>query len=100
MSLPSNETVSGEKRVRSWLNSSIECIVEGTDASNLKYSWNSANGTLRAGTGLSLEGGTASKVNWMAPGAGGDYTVRVTVTDGSGNEAKGQVNFKVVCCTE
>ena len=100
MSLPSNETVSGEKRVRAWLNSSIECIVEGTDARDLKYSWTSGNGTLRAGTGLSLEGGTASKVNWMAPGAGGDYTVRVTVTDGSGNEAKGQVNFKVVCCTE
>jgi hypothetical protein len=100
MSLPSSEITMGEKRVRAWLNSSIECIVEGTDAGNLKYSWTSANGTLRAGTGLSLEGGTASKVNWMAPGAGGDYKVNVTVTDGTGNEAKGQVNFKVVCCTE
>jgi hypothetical protein len=100
MSIPSSEIITAEKRVRAWLNSSIECIVEGTDAGNLKYSWTSANGTLRAGTGLSLEGGTASKVNWMAPGAGGDYKVNVTVTDGTGNEAKGQVNFKVVCCTE
>lgn len=100
MSLPSRETVMGAKRVRSWLNSSIECVVEGTDARDLKYSWTSANGTLRAGAGLSLEGGTASKVNWMAPGAGGDYTVNVTVTDSRGNEARGQVKFKVVCCTE
>jgi len=100
MSLPSSEIVSGEKRVRSWLNSRIECVVEGADAGKLKYSWSSTDGTLRAGSGFSLEGGSASRVDWMAPAAGGDYTVNVTVTDGSGNEAKGQVNFKVVCCTE
>lgn len=99
MSLPSSETVTGEKRVRSWLNSRIECNVEGADAGNLKYSWTSANGTLRAAKGLSLEGGTAMVVDWMAPGAGGDYKVNVTVTDGSGNQARGQVNFKVVCCS-
>jgi hypothetical protein len=99
LSLPSSETVTGAKRVRSWLNSRIECIVEGADAGNLKYSWTSANGTLRAGKGLSLEGGTANVVDWMAPGAGGDYIVNVTVTDGKGNEARGKVNFKVVCCT-
>jgi hypothetical protein len=99
MSLPSRETVTGAKRVRSWLNSRIECIVEGADAMNLKYSWTSTDGTLRAGTGFSLEGGTARVVDWMAPAAGGDYAVKVTVTDGSGNEAKGQVDFKVVCCT-
>jgi hypothetical protein len=100
MSLPSSETVTGAKRVRSWLNSRIECIVEGTDTENLKYSWTYSNGTLRAGKGLSLEGGTAGVVDWMAPGAGGDYTVNVKVTDGHGNEARGQVSFKVVCCTE
>jgi len=99
MSLPSSETVTSAKRVRSWLNSRIECIVEDADARNLKYSWTSANGTLRAGKGLSLEGGTANVVDWMAPGAGGDYIVNVTVTDSKGNEAKGKVNFKVVCCT-
>ena len=100
MSLPSSETVTGAKRVRSWLNSRIECIVEGTDTESLKYSWTYANGTLRAGKGLSLEDGTARVVDWMAPGAGGDYTVNVKVTDGHGNEARGQVSFKVVCCTE
>jgi len=99
LSFPASETVTSAKRVRSWLNSRIECIVEGADAGNLKYSWTSANGTLRAGKGLSLEGGTANVVDWMAPGAGGDYVVNVTVTDGKGNEAKGKVNFKVVCCT-
>ena len=99
MSLPSSDTVIGEKRVRSWLNSRIECNVEGADTANLKYSWTSANGTLRAAKGLSLEGGTAMVVDWMAPGAGGDYKVNVTVTDGNGNQARGQVNFKVVCCS-
>lgn len=98
MSLPSKDTVIAAKRVRIWTSSPIECIVEGEDAGNLKYSWTSANGKLQAGKGLSLEGGTARKVNWIAPGAGGDYIVYVTVTDGSGNEAKGQVNFKAICC--
>jgi len=100
MSLPSSETVIGAKRVRSWLNSRIECVVDGTDSGKLKYSWSSTDGTLRAGSGFSLEGGTASRVDWMAPAAGGDYRVNVTVSDSGGNEAKGQVNFKVVCCTE
>lgn len=98
MSLPSKETVIGAKRVRIWTASPVECLVEGTDAKNLKYSWTAADGRLQAGMGLSLEGGTASKVNWIAPGAGGDFMINVTVTDSSGNEAKGQVDFKVFCC--
>ena len=99
MALPAKETVTAAKRVRIWTASPIECIVDSPDAKNLKYTWTAASGRFQAARGLSLEGGTASKVNWITPGAGGDYIVNVTVTDSSGNEAKGQVNFKVICCT-
>jgi len=99
MSLPSKETITGGKKMRIWTAYPIECIVDSPNAKNLKYTWTSVSGRFQAGKGLSLDGGTASKVNWIAPGAGGDYTVNVSVTDGSGNEAKGQVDFQVICCT-
>lgn len=99
MAFPASETVTVAKRVRIWTASPIECIVEGADVKTLKYNWTAASGRFQAAKGMSLEGGTASKVNWITPGAGGDYIVNVTVTDSSGNEAKGQVNFKVICCT-
>jgi len=99
MSIPSKDTFIAAKRMRIWTASAIECIVDSPDANNLKYTWTAASGRFQAGKGQSLEGGTASKVNWIAPGAGGDYTVNVTVIDNSGSEAKGQVNFKVICCT-
>jgi hypothetical protein len=98
MSLPSREVVTGAKRVRIWTASPVECLVEGADAKNLKFTWSAASGKLQAGKGMNLSDGTASKVNWIAPGVGGDFTVDVVVTDGSGNEARGTVNFKVFCC--
>jgi hypothetical protein len=98
MSFPSAEVVTGAKRMRIWTASPIECLVEGADAKKLKYSWSAASGKLQAGMGMNLSDGTASRVNWIAPGVGGDFTVDVVVTDGSGNEAKGTVNFKVFCC--
>jgi hypothetical protein len=99
MSLPSEEIAVVAKRVRIWTAAPIECIVDSPDAKDLKYTWTAASGRFQAARGLSLEGGTASKVNWITPGAGGDYTVNVTVTDSTGNEAKGRVDFKVICCT-
>ena len=99
LSLPSKETVTVAKKVRIWTAAPIECIVDSPGTGNLKYTWSAASGRFQAARGLSLEGGTASKVNWITPGAGGDYTVNVTVTDSNGNEAKGQVDYKVICCT-
>jgi hypothetical protein len=98
MSLPSREVVTGARRVRIWTASPVECLVEGADAKNLKFTWSAASGKLQAGKGMNLSDGTASKVNWIAPGVGGDFTVDVVVTDSSGNEARGTVNFKVFCC--
>ena len=99
MSLPSQETVTVAKKVRIWTATPIECIVDSPDAGNLKYTWSADSGRFQAARGLSLEGGSASRVNWITPGAGGDYTVNVTVTDSNGNEAKGRVDYKVICCT-
>ena len=99
ISFPSKETVTIAQRMRIWTAIPIECIVDSPDSKNLKYTWTAASGRFQAARGLSLEDGTASRVNWISPGAGGDYTVNVTVTDSSGNEAKGQINFKVICCT-
>jgi len=98
MSLPSKEVVTGAKRMRIWTASPVECHVEGADAKNLKFTWSAASGRLQAGKGMSLSDGTASRVNWIAPGVGGDFTVDVVVTDGSGNEGKGTVKFEVFCC--
>jgi hypothetical protein len=98
MAFPSKEVVTGAKRVRIWTASPVECLVEGSDAKNLKFTWSAASGRLQAAKGMNLTDGTASRVNWIAPGVGGDFTVDVVVTDGRGNEAKGTVNFKVFCC--
>lgn len=99
MSLPSREVVTGAKRMRIWTASAVECIVAGAEAQDLRFKWSAASGKLQAVTGI-LNDGTASKVNWIAPGVGGDFKVDVIVTDGSGNEAKGTVNFEVFCCSE
>ncbi len=100
MSLPSTEVVVGAKRMRIWTASPIVCNVEGAEAKNLKFTWSAASGKLQAATGMNLNDGTASKVNWIAPGVGGDFKVHVIVTDSSGNEAKGTVNFEVFCCSD
>jgi len=98
MSLPSREVATGAKRVRIWTASPVECRVEGADMSKLKFTWSAASGKLQAGKGMNLNDGTASTVNWISPGVGGDFMVNVVVTDINGNEAKGSVKFEVFCC--
>jgi hypothetical protein len=95
ITLPSKDVVTAAKRIRIWTSSAIECRVEGADSSKLKYTWTPSNGKLQA---RGLAEGTASKVTWIAPGVAGDFTLDVVVTDNSGNEARGTVNFKVFCC--
>ena len=98
MPFPSTEVVTGAKRIRIWTALPIECLIEGADTKNLKFTWYAASGKLQAAKGMNLSDGTASRVDWIAPGVGGDFTVDVVVTDGIGNQAKGTVNFEVFCC--
>jgi hypothetical protein len=99
MSLPAREVVTVAKRMRIWTATPIECIVAGAEARDLRFKWSANSGKLQAASGMNLGNGTASRVNWIAPGVGGDFKVDVVVTDGSGNEARGTVNFEVFCCT-
>ena len=95
MSLPSTDTATGVKRVRSWFSARVECVVDGVNPQGLKYSWTTSNGKIQ---GKGLNEGTASKVEWLAPGVAGKYTLDVVVSDSQGNQSKGTVNFDVFCC--
>jgi hypothetical protein len=95
LSVPSKDVITATKRIRIWMAASVECVVSGANVQNAKYSWTASNGRLQA---KGLSEGTASKVNWIAPGAAGDYTLDVVVTDGNNETAKGTVTFTVFCC--
>jgi hypothetical protein len=95
ITLPSEDVATADKRIRIWTSAAIECKVEGADADKLKYTWTPSNGKLQA---KGLAEGTARRVTWIAPGVAGDFILDVVVTDESGNEGKGTVNFKVFCC--
>jgi hypothetical protein len=95
MSLPSNDTAKGTKRLRIWTAAPVQAVVEGLNASDLKYSWSASNGRIQ---GKGLNEGKASLVTWIAPGVGGECTLDVVVSDSQGNQAKGQVVFTVFCC--
>ena len=95
MTLPSTDVETGAKRVRIWTASPVVAMVDSADNKTLKYIWTCSNGRMQA---KGLDEGTARQVNWIAPGAAGDYTLDVVVSDGNGNSAKGTVNFKVFCC--
>lgn len=90
----SNPTVE-QRRARKWTTTTIICSVDNTAPGELKYAWSTGEGELQ-GTGIKES--KADRVGWIAPGAPGDYTVAVTVTDSKGNQAKGEARFTVFCC--
>ena len=96
LSLPSNSPIAEQQaRARVWSTTNIICLVENTNASELRYIWSANEGKLE-GKGIVEE--KANEVGWIAPGVVGDYAVTVTVTDSKGNEARGRINFTVFCC--
>jgi hypothetical protein len=95
ITLPSTDNVTGAKRVRIWTASKVQVVVQDRDDNNFRYKWSTSNGRLQA---KGIDGGIANSVTWIAPGAAGDYTVDVVVTDHTGNKGQGTVNFKVFCC--
>jgi hypothetical protein len=85
-----------KQRARIWMTTDILCIVENAgDGGDLTYTWSSTGGKIQ---GKGLEEGKADKIRWTAPGVRSDVTISVTVKDGQGKEAKGQVNMNVFCC--
>jgi hypothetical protein len=95
--IPSGSVVKESRRVRIWTTSEIQCIVQNVDAAELTYKWSSPVGKLN---GNDIAAGKASRVGWTSPGVAGTYTVGITVIDKSGNEAKGEVTFEVLCCKD
>jgi hypothetical protein len=75
--------------VTRYTTSDIQCIAEDPDGDELNYVWSATDGTVK---------GEGAIVEWIAPSAGGDYTVTVIVSDGRGGEAKASMEFKVLCC--
>ena len=98
LSVPSQNVVTAEGRIRSFFTAEIQCIVEGSDPAGLTYTWAAEGGKLMAD---GLNEGKASRVGWIAPQGGQDrHKVTVRVTDRDGNQAVGEVNFEVLCCRD
>ena len=87
--------VLGNQRARIWTTTNIVCLVENGGGDRLTYTWSSTGGKIKA---RDLQEGRADTIGWIAPGSIGDYTVDVVVKDGSGKQARGQVNIHVFCC--
>jgi hypothetical protein len=65
----------------------ITCEASDADRDTLTYAWTASGGTVN---------GSGSEVSWTAPAQGGDYTVKVVVSDGKGAEANKSVSINVI----
>jgi hypothetical protein len=97
MSVPSQNTVITQGRVRAAFTIEIQCVIEGAELENFTYTWNVNGGKLMAN---GLADGKASRVGWLSPGQGGQYKIAVLVQDKAGNQAVGEVNMEVLCCKD
>ena len=69
--------------------SAIQCVAEDPDGDELNYIWSATGGKVK---------GEGATVEWIAPGAAGDYTVTAIIADGRGGQAEASIEFKVLCC--
>jgi hypothetical protein len=93
--LPSSTLVTQSERCRIWSTEEIQCVVDGTNPSDLTYTWTAPTGKM---AGVGIPEGKASKIGWITPGEAGQYTVSVLVTNKGGDSARGEVDFDVYCC--
>jgi hypothetical protein len=82
-----NSTVSA----RVWETLDFECVAADQAGHKLTYTWSCSAGKLR---------GEGSKVIWTAPGAGGDYSVTVSVSCDKGENAILPIKLLVKCCSD
>jgi DNA-binding transcriptional regulator of glucitol operon len=63
----------------------VKCVASDPDGDKLNYTW-SASGEIS---------GQGPTITWTAPGAPGEYTIMVKVTDGRGGEATAELTIGV-----
>jgi hypothetical protein len=97
MSVPSQNIVRAQGRVRAFYTIETQCVIEGADPKDFTYTWGVTGGKLLADN---LNEGKASRVGWIAPSGGEQYKITVLVQDKSGNQAVGEVNMEVLCCRD
>ncbi|GAG34401.1 unnamed protein product, partial [marine sediment metagenome] len=68
-------------------NSTITCVASDPDGDTLTFRWSATGGNIT---------GAGNQVTWTAPSAPGNYTIKVTVSDGKGGTAKGSCMVSVV----
>jgi hypothetical protein len=100
MQIPSanNETFSEQVCTDRLITVPIDCPVARSDSSKYTFAWSCNGGKLLA---PGLKERTASKVGWTSPGVGGNYTVKVLITDSQDNISVGHVFINVKtprCC--
>ena len=64
----------------------IECVAYDPDGDELSFEWVATEGNFF---------GQGTKVNWIAPKTCGDFDIAVTVADGRGKEAVGELTIEV-----
>jgi len=84
---PIISSLTAEKEVNSLSESQIICEATDADGDILSYQWSADGGTIKS------EG---SIITWVAPDTAGNYTVKVTVTDGNGGEANNSTTIAVI----
>ena len=79
--------------IRIWEPANITCLASDPDNDSLSYKWLANAGTIK-----SVEGWPPESVRWIAPGAGGTYTVTCRVSDEKGLTDTFTINITVKCC--
>ena len=64
----------------------VSCVASDADGDSLTYDWTATGGTIT---------GAGSTITWIAPAAGGSYTITVTVSDGKGGTASDSCTISV-----
>lgn len=75
--------------IRIYETGEISCLATDPDGDNIDYVWIASGGSIK---------GRGPTVQWIAPGAGGMYTVTCDVSDGRGGTDTFTINVTVKCC--
>ncbi|MCJ7653924.1 MAG: PKD domain-containing protein, partial [Dehalococcoidia bacterium] len=84
---PIINSLTAEKEADTLSESQITCEATDADGDVLSYRWSANGGTIK---------GEGSSITWVAPDTAGNYTVKVTVTDGKGGEATNSTTIAVI----